>query len=191
MEVDQRLENRIKACTNCPALVAERTHVVPAEVGSNYQYGGLAILAEAPGRDEDRSGRPLVGRAGKLMDSVLEAAGVDRSQLLLMNTVRCRPPSNRLDRHPEALLACNDWTIAELNAYQPRVVLLTGNTPMRRVYGQQSKITAVRGKPRSTSEEFEYGERVWVPTWHPAYCLRNPASMGELLDDLKLALELL
>lgn len=180
----------ILGCTSCPALVDNRTHVVPARVGRHYVEGGICVMGDAPDHAADRKGEPMVGREGQLLDSILQEAGLSREHVMLMYTVRCRPPNNRLDRHPEATLACDRWTKAELDAYKPGVVILTGNTPMRRVYGKEAKITAVRGKPRATSDEFEYGQRVWLPTFSTKHALQNPTVTATILEDFKLGVGL-
>ena len=174
------LADDIRACTRCP-LHLECSSPVPAEVGSNYHEGGLAVLTETPG---------LSSKAQAFLDAMLTAAGTSRDQMVVLSTVRCRPADNRLDKHPEALFACNDWLVAELEAYNPKVVVLLGNTPMRKVYGQQAKITAVRGLPRQTGPAFQCGAHCFVPTFNPTYGLRNSASQAVILDDLKLAVEL-
>lgn len=173
------LADDIKDCVKCP--LSQSTTPVPAKVGKNYKTGGLAILSEAPRN---------YPRADQLLQSLLSTVGLSLDDVVQLTTVRCAPADNRLDRHPEALVACNDWLLAELDAYAPSVVLLTGNTPMRKVYGQQAKITAVRGKPRQTTDSFGYGGRCWVPTFNPSYGLRNPVMQGRILDDLRLAVEL-
>ena len=162
----QDLFNDIKSCTKCP-LYLTRLNAVPASVGKNYKTGGLMVIAEAPGQDEDKQGVPLVGRAGTLFNAVLSGAMMSRDDIVVTNRVRCRPPRNRLDDHPEALLQCDEWTQKELAEYQPSVVVLMGNTAMRMAYGATAKITATRGKPRKTKGI------VFVPTWHPSAVLRN------------------
>lgn len=179
MDSQFSLADDIRNCTLCP-LHQDNTPE-PATVGRNYKPGGLAVLGESP-----RNYR----KAEELFDTLLSAVNLSRDDLLFINSVRCTPPGNRLDRHPEALVACNDWLLTELEAYNPSVVLLTGNTPMRKIYGQQAKITAVRGIPRQTSDSFGYGNRCWIPTFNPGYAVRNPVVQGHILDDLRLAVEL-
>lgn len=159
--------------------------------GKNYQPGGLAIWAEAPGADEDRTGLPMLGRAGKLLDSCLAQAGLSRDDVLILNRVRCRPPRNRIQDYPDALIACDEWSEKELDIYNPSVAVLAGNTAMRAVLGPSVNITAVRGTCRQTSEDFAYGKRIYIPTFHPAAALRNPELTADIINDLRLAKELL
>ena len=159
--------------------------------GANYQTGGLAIFAEAPGKDEDAQGIPMVGRRGMLLENLLRQSGSNREVALVLDRVRCRPPRNRLGDYPDALSNCDEWTRAELEYYNPSVVVLAGNTSMRAVFGVTANITAVRGTVRATSSDFQYGARLWVPTFHPAAVLRNPELTSDVISDLQLAVSLL
>jgi uracil-DNA glycosylase family 4 len=190
------LVSQIQSCVKC-SLWNQRTNAVPAEAGSNYKEGGLAIFAEAPGHDEDVLGRPMVGRAGKLLDGLLVAGGLSRSDVLVINRVRCRPPRNRLADAPDAIVACDEWVVKELDVYNPSVVVLTGNTSARLIFGVTTNITAIRGTVRSTigNSKFPYGSRLWVPTWHPSFVLRagglNSGMAKQSIADITLAKELL
>ena len=181
---------QIQNCTKC-RLASLRTNAVPAMPGGGYQTGGLAVFAEAPGKDEDANGRPMVGRAGQLLDSLLTQGGSNRVNVLVINRVRCQPPRNRLQDYPDALTNCDEWTRAELEHYNPSVVILAGNTSMRAVFGMTANITAVRGTVRATSESFSYGKRLWVPTFHPAAVLRNSNLTQDVVSDIALAVSLL
>lgn len=171
----------ILTCTRCP-LSLTRNMAVPAEAGKLYRTGGLGILAEAPGAQEDATGRPMVGRAGQLLDRMLEAAGTSRKQVVILNRIRCRPPDNRI-KSPEAiaaLAACDPWLQAELEEYNPTVVLLMGATAMEIVFGANPKVGLLAGTLRATSADFQYGSRVWLATAHPAAVLRpNGAAWAE------------
>ena len=179
----------VRQCTRCPALVANRKQAIPAEAGARYTEGGVAIMTSAPSKWEDNAGRLFVGKEGKQLDTLLQIAGMSRDEILLMSTVRCAPPKNRLDKHPEARLACDDWTRAELEAYNPSVVLLLGNEPMREVYGKQKNITTTRGNVRGT-DEHQWGRRIYVPTFRPSYVVREPSAGSLVVKDFKLANEL-
>lgn len=183
------LADDIRNCTKC-TLFDKRTNAVPAEAGSKYRKGGVAIFAEAPGADEDRTGRPMVGRAGRLLDGLLLQAGLSRDEVVILNRIRCRPVRNRVQDFPDALLACDEWVKRELDAYVPSVVVLAGNTALRSVFGATVNITSVRGTARQTSDDHVYGHRLWVPCFHPAAALRNPQLITTLVDDLRLAEEL-
>ena len=189
MEQNKELAQSVQNCTKCrlanPPI--RRTNAVPALPGVEYKERGLAIFAEAPGRDENTTGRPMVGRAGKLLDNLLTASGLSRGGVLVINRVRCQPPRNRLQDYPDALLGCDEWTRKELEYYNPSVVILAGNTSMRAVFGVTANITAVRGTVRITSDKFQYGARVWIPCFHPAAVLRNPALTQDVISDITLA----
>lgn len=199
-----QLAEDIASCTNC-RLAKERTGLsVPAMPGSLYRTGGIALFLEAPGAEEEKLfthlpsgagiGKPLIGGAGKLMDQLLKAAGLDREEVLVLNRIRCRPPRNRIIDYPDAVTQCDDWVKKELEAYDPAVVVLCGNTALKSVLGATVSITAARGSVRQTSSMFHYGSRAWIPTFHPAFPLRNgglssPMSK-DIISDLMLAKEL-
>ena len=196
----------IANCTNC-RLAKDRGIglSVPAEPGKLYQLGGLAIFLEAPGADEEKHwdtlesgeeyGRPLNGRSGILMDTLLSRAGTSRADVLVLNRIRCRPPRNQINDYPDAVSQCDPWVVKELNEYAPSVVLLSGNTALRSVFGATASITSVRGSCRATSDSFAYGKRVFIPTFHPAYAARNGGENSEIgrliVSDIKLALDVL
>ena len=186
MQQNQSLVESVQNCTKC-RLKDSRLNAVPAMPGVDYKEHGLAIFAEAPGRDENAQGRPMVGRAGQLLTNILMTSGVKRDETLILNRVRCQPPRNRLQDYPDALLGCDEWTRKELEYYNPSVVILAGNTSMRAVFGVTANITAVRGTVRITSDVFQYGARVWIPTFHPAAVLRNPALTQDVISDIILA----
>lgn len=195
MERDFYLEASIRSCRQCPlGSLREGTGgiAVPAEPGSKYRQGGLAFMAEAPGRDEDATGRPLVGRAGQTFSELLEAAGIDRDELLLINRVCCRPPGNKLTDYPEALPACSPWVEQSLDVYGPRVIVLMGATALAPVFGAKSKVEFTRGQCRTAYRD--NGTIVtYVATYHPAALLRRPSQeLFELVaNDYRLAAEML
>ena len=182
----QELAQSVQNCTKC-RLKDSRANAVPAMPGVDYKEHGLAIFAEAPGRDENAAGRPMVGRAGQLLSNLLTASGLSRNGVLILNRVRCQPPRNRLQDYPDALLGCDEWTRKELEYYNPDVVILAGNISMRAVFGVTANITTVRGTVRVTSDKFQYGAKVWVPSFHPAAVLRNPALTQDVISDITLA----
>lgn len=191
------LRYSIATCHRCPLgdlRDSSGTVAVPAEPGSAYRVGGLAILAEAPGLRESQQGRPMVGPAGKTLDEILAAAGLQRADVLLLNRIRCRPPNNKIKSKEglSALAECDPWLRAELSTYQPGVVLLMGGTAIEIAFGKSPSVGKTRGMVRHTRSEFEYGERTWVATAHPAAILHGDAHWGPLiLQDLQLAKEML
>ena len=188
MQPNYQLISQILTCQKC-RLSQSRNLAVPAEIGT--RYSGLAIMGEAPGAQEDLKGRPMVGRAGELLERMLTGAGLTRESVMILNRVRCRPPRNRLQDYPEATLNCDEWTQAELAAYQPSVVVLMGKTALQAVFGKLVGVGETRGMMRQTSEEFAWGARSWVATYHPAAALRNPELIPIIIKDLKQAKALL
>lgn len=156
----------------------------PALPGALYQEGGLALLCEAPGADEERVGEPLVGRAGKLTDQLLKAAGLGREQVLLLNRIRCRPPGNRIKDWPEAIANCDPWTAQELRVYNPSVVLLMGATAISSVFGAKALVTQTRGSFLAKDDRHEWGQRVYGASFHPAAILRNGGIGSDLYNQV-------
>jgi DNA polymerase len=140
---------------------------VPGYVGKKYRKGGLAVICEAPGYNESQRGRPLVSRAGDLFTELVYAAGLEREELFLTNTVRCRPPGNRIKDYPEAVFACGSWTAAELFEYDPSVVVLMGVTAIQSVFGGEAKVGKTRGTFRALPEKHPWGMRACICTYHP------------------------
>lgn len=174
---EQQARERIAACTACP-LADTRTLTVPWDGPTAAK---IALVGEAPGKDEDRSGAPFVGRAGKLLDHCLSKAGLERSEVMVFNTLACRPPDNR-DPSPTELQACRKHFDAQLNLSQAVVTVLMGRSAYVNVTGNsKAKMGDVQGVP------IWYEGRVWLPTYHPAFILRQRSYMGVLTADLRQA----
>ncbi len=192
----EELRQQIRACTRCSiGKLGQRENAVPGWMGSKALVTTplLGIMCEAPGAQEDATGLPLVGKAGQLFDKLLLAAGMDRQSLLLMNRVRCRPPNNLLKNHSDAVEACDEWTKAELELYNPAVVVLMGATAMESVFGTKPLVGLTRGQVRTSSSDFKFGARTWVATYHPASLFRpsGKANLPLVVADLMLARTLL
>jgi len=162
-------------CTAC-ALSRERTQVV---FGAGNPHADILFIGEAPGHDEDIKGEPFVGRAGKLLDRMLAALGLDRRSVYIMNVVKCRPPGNR-DPDPEEVEACSQWFDAQWDAIAPKIVCLLGRIAAQRVLQTNEPLSALRGKWHE-----HRGVPVWV-TYHPAYLLRSPSQKARGWADLRL-----
>jgi DNA polymerase len=173
-----------RACKLSEFRLEAGTLPTPALPGAKYQEHGLALLCEAPGADEELEGEPLVGRAGRLTNQLLKAAGLSRDEVLLLNRVKCRPPGNRIKDWPEAIANCNPWTGKELAVYNPSVVVLMGATAMSAIFGAQVKVTQTRGSFAAKGEKHEWGKRVYGSTWHPAAVLRNGGASSEVGQQL-------
>jgi DNA polymerase len=136
------------------------------------------IIGEAPGADEDEQGKPFVGRAGKLLTKILEAVGFERDDVFIGNINRCRPPANRQPT-PEESATCKPFLLREIASVKPKVIVVLGNTATKNLLQTKTGITQLRGN----FAEFE-GVKV-MPTFHPAYLLRDPRKKREVWDDMK------
>jgi len=161
-------------CTRC-GLCEGRTQVVNTFGNFNAR---LMFVGEAPGADEDVQGKPFVGRAGQLLTKIIEAIGMKREDVLIGNVNRCRPPGNRQPTLEEAAI-CRPFLFREIAAVKPDVIVVMGNTALRNLLEVREGITRVRGK----FQDFR-GIKV-MPTFHPAYLLRDPSKKRETWEDLK------
>jgi uracil-DNA glycosylase len=160
------VENRALGCTLC-RLAQGRTQVV---FGEGDPQADLMVVGEGPGREEDLQGRPFVGRSGQLLDKLLlEEAGLERRQVYIGNTVKCRPPDNR-DPLPDELSACRSYLDQQIELIRPVVILTLGNFASKALLGTTEGITKLRG--RSYPFPGPSGAVV-VPTFHPAAALRG------------------
>jgi uracil-DNA glycosylase len=151
------------SCTAC-GLCNSRTKVV---FGQGDPYAKLMIIGEGPGRTEDETGLPFVGRAGQLLDKILESINISRSQVYICNIVKCRPPQNRVPTKDE-MDACRPYLNAQLNFVQPKLIMLAGSTAVQAVLQVKDPISRIRGK----WFDFQNGAKV-MPVFHPSYLLRN------------------
>ncbi len=167
-------------CTRC-GLCEGRTQVVHTHGNRNAR---LMFVGEAPGADEDAQGKPFVGRAGQLLTKMIEAMGMKREDVIIGNVNRCRPPGNRQPTLEEAAI-CRPFLFREIAAIQPEVIVVMGNTALRNLLEEREGISRVRGKFR----DFR-GIKV-MPTFHPAYLLRDPSKKRETWEDLKMVMDYL
>lgn len=171
----QELRSEALACTRCK-LHAGRRHVVFGEGDPNAR---VLFIGEAPGANEDKTGRPFVGDAGQLLDRILVGAmGLDRGAVYIANINKCRPPGNR---EPEAdeVAACLPFLRRQIEILQPEVIVCLGRTAAQNLLGSTESV----GKLRGRTLDFQ-GIPV-VITWHPAYLLRDPSHKRETWDDIK------
>lgn len=150
--------------------------------GSGNARADLVCIGEGPGADEDAQGKPFVGRAGQLLTKMLEAVHLSRDEVYITNTVKCRPPGNR-NPEPDELAACAPFLAAQLATIQPKVVLSLGSVATQALLGTREPIGKLRGRVHP------YGNAVLIPTFHPAFLLRNPGQEYKRMawEDLKLA----
>jgi len=165
-------------CTRCP-LAETRTRVV---FGAGDADADLMFIGEGPGAEEDRQGLPFVGRAGQLLNKMLEVIGMEREDVFIANVVKCRPPGNR-DPMPEEIEACRPYLEAQVQLIEPRVICTLGNFSTKLLTGNPQGITKVRGAPQL----HELGGRpVFIlPLFHPAAALRTPAVAQTLRGDFE------
>ena len=140
------------------------------------------FVGEAPGAEEDRTGRPFVGQAGKLLDAMIFAMGFDRSEIYIANVVKCRPPGNR-DPQEDEMAACAAFLDRQIELIKPRVLVALGKPASHRLTGTTKAMGALRGRWAS------YRGIPLMPVFHPAYLLRNPKAKREVWADLKLVME--
>jgi DNA polymerase len=136
------------------------------------------FVGEGPGADEDRQGEPFVGRAGQLLTKIIESIGLRREDVYIANVVKCRPPENRTPL-PDEVATCSPFLFRQILAIRPRIIVCLGTPAAQAVLGTRETITRMRG----TFREIE-GFTV-MPTFHPAYLLRNPAAKREVWEDMK------
>jgi len=168
------LREHALGCTRCP-LAATRTQVV---FGVGDPDADLMFVGEGPGADEDRVGEPFVGRAGKLLTSLIEGIGLTRDDVYIANVVKCRPPGNR-DPQPEEIAACHPYLAAQLDLITPRVVVTLGNFATKLLLDTKVGITKLRG------QKFPFRDRATlIPVLHPSAVLRNGgASLAQARAD--------
>ena len=164
----------IDACRKC-ALGHSRQHSVP---GEGDPKAGLVVVGEAPGATEDETGRPFVGRAGKLLDDILKAIGFRREDVFICNVLKCRPPENR-DPEPLEVTACSPYLHRQLELIAPRVILAMGRPAAHALLGVNASLGELRGKVH------RYRGIPVIVTYHPAALLRNPHWKRPTWDDVR------
>jgi uracil-DNA glycosylase family 4 len=164
----------VTACEKC-RLSKSRTQVV---YGVGNPSADLMFIGEAPGRDEDIQGEPFVGRAGQLLTDIIKAMKLTRDDVYIANVIKCRPPENR-NPEPDELDECRPYIRRQVEIIQPRVIVTLGRFALQSLTEKAFAISSVRG------QWLDYnGVRV-MPTYHPAYLLRNPAAKKEVWADMK------
>jgi DNA polymerase len=178
------LYKEVQACEKCP-LHETRTRSV---FGAGDADAEVMFVGEAPGAEEDRQGLPFVGRAGQLLNQMLEGIGLSRDDVFIANVLKSRPPGNR-DPQPGEIEACRPYLFEQVRLIEPRVVCTLGNFATKLLSGNPAGITRVRGTP----QVHELGGRTvfLLPLFHPAAALRTPAVKETLRADLELLPQLL
>ena len=173
-----RQERALQGCRQCRLCEGRRTIVF----GSGNPGARLVVIGEGPGADEDAQGLPFEGRAGRLLTRMLGSVELARDEVYITNTVKCRPPGNR-NPEPDELAACAPVLARQLATLQPAVVLSLGSVATQALLRTREPIGKLRGRVHP------FGDAVLVPTFHPAFLLRNPGQEYKRMawEDLKLA----
>lgn len=175
----QAIAVEIRACKACP-LHAGRTHAVPGEGPPDT---AVAFIGEAPGNDEDRQGRPFVGRSGQLLRQTIRHVGWREEEVFIGNVLKCRPPGNR-DPAEEEIQACRHFLMAQLNLLNPRVIVTLGRFSLGLLIDPKLRITKVRG------QHIRKDGQLYLPTFHPSAVLRNANLLPDFRRDLAVAKKL-
>lgn len=171
------LAAHVASCRRC-RLAESRTQTV---LGVGDLDAAWVFVGEAPGAEEDRRGEPFVGAAGKLLDNMLAAIGLERGRnVYIANVVKCRPPNNR-NPEPDEIAACAPYLDRQIELVSPRLIVALGKVAATRLLGREVSIASLRGKV------WDYRGRPVVVTYHPAYLLRNPPDKARAWEDLLLA----
>jgi DNA polymerase len=169
-----QLKAEVGRCTRCD-ISAARTNVVFGEGNPNAE---IIFIGEAPGFHEDIQGRPFVGRAGNLLTKMIEAMGYNRKDVYIANIIKCRPPENR-NPNPDEAANCIPYLHAQIGFIQPKVIVALGSIALNHLLNRNIGISKIRGIFQ------DYKGIPLMPTFHPAYLLRNPAKKKEAWEDLK------
>ena len=168
-------------CSRCKLHRLGRRQIV---FGVGNPDADLMFVGEAPGADEDVKGEPFVGRAGQLLTKIIEAIGLKREDVYIANVIKCRPPQNR-NPEPDEVDTCEPFLFRQIDAIKPKVVVALGSFAARALLRTLDPISRLRGRV------YEYRGAKLIPTFHPAYLLRNPSSKREVWEDMKLVRTLL
>ena len=170
----ESLEKEVISCLRCD-LHRTRTKAV---FGAGNPGAKLMFVGEAPGRDEDLRGAPFVGRAGQLLTKIIESIGLRRKDVYIANVLKCRPPNNR-NPFPAEILACENYLLKQIELIKPRVICALGKFAAQSLLATNEPISRLRGRFH------DYRGTKLVPTYHPAYLLRNPGDKRLVWEDMK------
>lgn len=179
-ETLEQIRADLGACTRCP-LCHSRNLIV---FGDGPPDARLVFVGEGPGTEEDRTGIPFVGAAGGLLDKIIAAMGLTRESVYICNIVKCRPPGNR-NPEPDEIRRCLPFLKRQLAAIQPRVICALGSVAARSLLGTETPISRLRGRFKEAM-----GIKV-MPTFHPAFLLRNPDRKRDVWKDVQQIMKLL
>jgi DNA polymerase len=169
----EELADEIRVCPKC-RLAQTRINAVP---GAGDPNARILFVGEAPGENEDKQGKPFIGQAGKVLTKLLDAAGIAREDVFITNTVKCRPPENRVPLADE-IEACNDWLNAQIALIGPKIICTLGSPALKTLISPKLKISEVRCKV------FRKSGILFIPLYHPAAALHRPPLMETLQNDI-------
>src|SRR5216110_1608036 len=168
-------------CSRCKLHTLGRTQVV---FGVGNPEADLMFVGEAPGADEDAQGIPFVGRAGQLLTKIIEAIDLARDDVYIANVIKCRPPQNR-NPEPDEVETCEPFLFRQIDIIRPKVIVALGK------FGAQTLLRTLDPISRLRGRVYDYRGAKLIPTFHPAYLLRNPSSKREVWEDMKVVRKLL
>ena len=168
-------------CMRCKLHTLGRRQIV---FGVGNPEADLMFVGEAPGGDEDIQGIPFVGRAGQLLTKIIEAIDLKRDDVYIANIIKCRPPQNR-NPEPDEIVTCEPFLFQQIDLIKPKVIVTLGKFAAQCLLRSEAPISRLRG------QLFDYRGAKLIPTFHPAYLLRNPSSKREVWEDMKLVKKLL
>ncbi|MBR6126564.1 uracil-DNA glycosylase [bacterium] len=167
---EKKLEELKSECQNCMRCELGKTRINVVFSDGNPETSKAILIGEAPGENEDKTGTPFVGRAGKLLNEFLEKAGISRAEdLYIINTVKCRPPQNRVPSDEEKNL-CSEYLLKQIDIVNPDVIIFCGSTALKSFYSKKIPISKIRGEILEI--EINGKTRKCVPIFHPSYLLR-------------------
>ncbi len=173
------LSQKVAKCTRCTELASTRTQTV---FGVGNPQARVVFVGEAPGADEDAQGEPFVGRAGQLLNKIIEVMKLTREEIYICNVLRCRPPGNRLPL-PEEAGNCREYLDGQLGIINPEYIVCWGSCASQNLLGVTDSIGKLRGR------FFQYGNARVLCTYHPSYLLRNPPAKKDVWDDMKILMK--
>ncbi len=168
------LKKTVLACERCDLAKTRKTVVF----GEGNPKADIVFVGEAPGEEEDNQGRPFVGRAGKLLDQLIERIGVGRGDVFICNVLKCRPPGNR-DPEPQEAASCKEYLLAQLDIIRPRVICTLGRHAYNTLLEVDAPISRIRGKMTT------FRGIPLLPTYHPSYLLRSQSKITDAWEDME------
>lgn len=174
----QELYDAYKKCTACPLGSLGRANVV---FGSGNPEAQIMFIGEAPGQEEDRLGKPFVGKSGQLLTKILSILEIDRSDIYISNIIKCRPPNNRKPTYIESNICKKILLFKQIEIIKPTVLCTLGATALEGLIGEPVKMTLMRGIP------IKHPLGTIIPTFHPAYILRNNSQLEKMILDIQYA----